>query len=327
MGHGVAAPEGELAFSFMTDECPARDRIEAIRGILGRGIWRFDFEPSPDVPFFGEGRMRVLPGLVLADITTSEGRTQRGSQHLVGDQFLFNVCLAGRGSVSQCGRQVAIGEGDAVLSTGAENAAMSFSASRFLSFRIPAKAIAALVPDADDRVARPIARDTAALNLLLGYARALRDSRTLSAPQVQQLAVTHVFDLVALTLGVTGEAGEMAKARGMRAARLRAIKADIEDRIWRENLSVAILATRHRLPVRYIRRLFEEDGTTFTEFVLSLRLAHARRALANPLLGHHKISMIAAESGFNNQSHFNETFRRRYGASPSDLRAQARRQH
>jgi AraC-like DNA-binding protein len=36
-----------------------------------------------------------------------------------------------------------------------------------------------------------------------------------------------------------------------------------------------------------------------------------------------KISIIAAEAGFNNLSYFNEVFRRRYGTTPSDVRAQA----
>jgi AraC-like DNA-binding protein len=39
-----------------------------------------------------------------------------------------------------------------------------------------------------------------------------------------------------------------------------------------------------------------------------------------------KISAIALDAGFGNLSYFNASFRRRYGASPSDLR-KGRREH
>jgi AraC-like DNA-binding protein len=37
------------------------------------------------------------------------------------------------------------------------------------------------------------------------------------------------------------------------------------------------------------------------------------------------ISTIAIESGFGGLSYFNHVFRRRYGATPSDIRATARK--
>jgi AraC-like DNA-binding protein len=38
----------------------------------------------------------------------------------------------------------------------------------------------------------------------------------------------------------------------------------------------------------------------------------------------YKLIDIALTSGFNEVSHFNRSFRRRFGASPSDMRAAAR---
>jgi AraC-like DNA-binding protein len=59
----------------------------------------------------------------------------------------------------------------------------------------------------------------------------------------------------------------------------------------------------------------------YSEFVLGQRLARAYGLLRNPLYFHCKISVIAFELGFNDLSYFNRTFRRRYGATPSDVRA------
>ena len=49
--------------------------------------------------------------------------------------------------------------------------------------------------------------------------------------------------------------------------------------------------------------------------------ARAHHMLSNPLLAERTISTIAYEAGFGDLSHFNRAFRRRYGETPSDVRA------
>lgn len=61
--------------------------------------------------------------------------------------------------------------------------------------------------------------------------------------------------------------------------------------------------------------------TTFSEFVLAQRLARAHRFLTDPVRSDDTIGTIAFEAGFGDLSHFNRTFRRYYGATPSDIRA------
>jgi AraC-like DNA-binding protein len=45
--------------------------------------------------------------------------------------------------------------------------------------------------------------------------------------------------------------------------------------------------------------------------------------LSDPRCAGRKISAVAFDAGFSDLSYFNRTFRRRYGASPSELRAAA----
>jgi AraC-like DNA-binding protein len=54
------------------------------------------------------------------------------------------------------------------------------------------------------------------------------------------------------------------------------------------------------------------------------RCWRAHRMLGNPLLAAQTITAIACEAGFGDLSHFNRAFRRRYGETPSDVRARAR---
>ena len=68
-------------------------------------------------------------------------------------------------------------------------------------------------------------------------------------------------------------------------------------------------------------------GTTFTEFVLDQRLARAHRLLTDPHADGRGVGAIAYESGFGDLSYFNHSFRRRYGATPSDIRASRTQDH
>jgi AraC-like DNA-binding protein len=137
--------------------------------------------------------------------------------------------------------------------------------------------------------------------------------------------VTHLYDLAALAIGATRDAAAVAGGRGVPAARLRAIKADIADNLTNRRLSIDSVATRHGVTPRYVRMLFESDATTFSEFVVVQRLNRAHRMLIDPRFSDRTVSSVAFEAGFGDLSYFNRTFRRRYGASPSDVREAGKR--
>jgi AraC-like DNA-binding protein len=126
-------------------------------------------------------------------------------------------------------------------------------------------------------------------------------------------------------LGPTRDAAETANGRGVRAARLRAIKTDILNGLNLHELSLTGVAAHHGVTARYVQMLFESEGTTFSRFVLDQRLARAHRMLSDPWLAERTISTIAYEAGFGDLSYFNRAFRRRYGESPSDVRSSLRR--
>jgi AraC-like DNA-binding protein len=128
----------------------------------------------------------------------------------------------------------------------------------------------------------------------------------------------------ALAIGATRDAAAIAEGRGMRAARLRAIKADIAERLAQDDLTVAAVASRQRISGSYIRKLFESEGTSFSECVLSERLIRAHRMLTDPRFAGRSITSVAFDAGFGDVSYFNRSFRRRFGATPSEIRAEAK---
>jgi AraC-like DNA-binding protein len=152
----------------------------------------------------------------------------------------------------------------------------------------------------------------------------LSDDDAFVGPALPHLAVNHISDLLALMLGAVGDGAAAAEGRGVSAARLRAIKDDVTRHLGSRTLTIDGLASRHRVTPRYIQRLFENEGTSFTEFVLGQRLARAHRLLSDPRQVERTISSIAFEVGFGDLSYFNRVFRRRFGDMPSNVREAAR---
>src|SRR5690606_9266567 len=127
-----------------------------------------------------------------------------------------------------------------------------------------------------------------------------------------------VQDLALMALGATREEAEVAAGRGVRVARLKAIKADIERHLTAPDLTADGVACRHGISPRYLRSLFENEGTSFGDFVATRRLALTHRLLSDPRNARSSIAGIAMSAGFGDLSWFNTRFRRAYGITPKD---------
>jgi AraC-like DNA-binding protein len=267
---------------------------------------------------------RTMPGLRI--LTASYTSIRREGVRQEGDLLYLCMTMTGTTVGSRGGREMILSDGDAVLMTNEEATwtMTSPSSVNIAGIRVPRSAIARLVPKFEDVAMRRITRDTSGLRLLRKYLDVAIDDEALAAPASQRLIASHFYDLVALALGANGDAKALAVDRTVGSVRLAAIKADIVANLDNCNLNATVVATRNRVTVRYLHKLFESEGVTYSEFVLGQRLARAYCLLRNPLHSSRAISTIAFELGFNDLSYFNRTFRRRYNATPSEIRDGAR---
>jgi AraC-like DNA-binding protein len=107
----------------------------------------------------------------------------------------------------------------------------------------------------------------------------------------------------------------------LRAARLLGVRQTINTRLHEPGLSLTDVAKDNAISERYVQRLFEGVDTSFSNYLLEQRLELALRLLTNPLQRHRRISDIATEAGFGDLSHFNRSFRQRFGDTPSGVRS------
>ena len=131
----------------------------------------------------------------------------------------------------------------------------------------------------------------------------------------------HIHELIEVVLGDECHRAAKPNKLGVAEARLKAIKADILENLSSPELTETVVALRQRLTSRYIRMLFQAEGTTFSKFVLIHRLigraSHAFRSSFCQYEDHD----IALAVGFNDLSYFDRTFRRQFYATPSQVRA------
>jgi AraC-like DNA-binding protein len=243
------------------------------------------------------------------------------------DDLLIGVNFGGCSTARQRDRDLLLGDGDAFVATRDANGFTIIrpTPTRFVACRVPREAVAPLVGRIDNIPLRLVPPRSEALTLFVTYARAIADALPLATPELQRLAVTHMHDLIAATIGATRDGRAIAEGRGIAAARLRSIMTDINANLADGDLSVAEVARRHRVTPRYIHKLFENEGLTFSSFVLGQRLSRAHRMLSNPRLAGRNISSVAFDVGFGDLSYFNRAFRRRYAATPTEIRQSATR--
>jgi AraC-like DNA-binding protein len=316
---------------FCTAELPLLARVESWREILSRKLMHAEVKPLNDNPFHAEAYMRALPGVRFGWGSFSPSLHTRGRQIVAtdNDDYFFLLNLEGRFVAAQHQREVTLAAGEAALLSCAELGSYARpDTGKVLALRLPGAALNSLVQDAMDRVARPIPRESESLRLLASYCYALNDGQALATAELRKLTVTHLYDLVAIALGTSRETGEQASARTLAAARFASIRKYVTANLARPGLSVGEVAQRFNLSPRQVQRLFEATGMTFSEFLLRERLGHVYLTLTEPNAARQGIGDIVLACGFGDISHFNRAFRRRYGASPSEVRrfetAQAR---
>lgn len=316
---------------FSSDGLPARldngARFKLWRDLYAARHGEVDMTPQTNLPFFAKAEFVSIGTVLLARFDAAVHRTARTRRQVAADardNFLVRFNRGGPLSYVQCGREVVDAGGGGLFFTGAEpGEGRAEGRTTITGLSIPRAKLIELVAGAEDMVGSPLDPTNPAMRHLGRYLDFLMDGDDLAGDAMPQEAIASTLvDLVALTLGARRDAAELARARGLRAARVQAIVAEIRAGYANPGFSVRDIASKLRLAPRYVQNLLSETGTNLTERVLELRLQKARTMLAEP---RHclRIGEIADACGFNEVAYFNRCFRRRFGCSPTQYRGDA----
>jgi len=323
---GMDGPPADFMVQrFSTRMLPLRDRLDGWRQMMSRKLICAEVDRLSDGSFRADASLRIFEEIRFGMGYLDAHIARRGKNVTANDNddFLLVVNPDSTLQVEHRGRQFELGPGDAVLLDCAEPSAfIRPSAGRLRCVRL-ARAPVRQSSRAEDRSARLISHHSAYLGFLMGYLDAVDRHECYESAELRKRITSHVFDLTALLLDARGDARDTARQGGLRAARLRALKDDLMNNLGQADLSAEILAARHGISTHTLQRLFEQDGMTFTQYLLAMRLERAFRLLGEEAQNGRTVSGLAIDCGFNDVSHFNHRFRARYGASPSDVRRTA----
>jgi len=314
--------------SFSSDQLPGGlpedARFAAWADIHAQNNGAFEWTRHEDAPFDALFESRSLGKATVGRMSGSLSTAMRTRRQILADnddQFVLAAPTSPRAiSVGQRGREISNASGAVFLMSMAEpiEVRTAHTSNRWLNIMLPAEALRARAPMADDMLALHLPDPEGALKLLAGYSALVLDGDVLDDPRLAALAADHCLDLAVLALGARGDAAEAARLGGLRAVRLKAILRRISQDFADPTLSAETVAAKLGLSTRYVHVLLQESGVAFSERVLEHRLDAAMQLLARdrPI----RVSDAAFRVGFSDLSYFNRCFRRRYGVTPTGAR-------
>ncbi|WP_027522813.1 AraC family transcriptional regulator [Bradyrhizobium sp. Ec3.3] len=288
-----------------------------------RSTLRVDVHPGNSGNIECTLQVSLVGGLALAAPGGSSARFSR-TRELINDGY-DDMCLliatSGRVRIWHEGQSIELSEsqmclGDMSVLCGAHVSNEGESK----SIRIPRSLLLTICPKAEDRMARVLGDQDPIREAIIRYHALATEVGPQTDAIGQHLIAQHMVDLIGLLLRTDADRTELANNRGHSAARLDLMRADAIANLSRGDLTIHSIAQKAGVSPRHAQRMFEQAGTTFTEFLLEQRLLLARRLLLDPRNGRRKVSDLAHSAGFVDISYFNRVFRRRFDATPSDMR-------
>ena len=284
---------------------------------------RLGFKPETDERFFssvqsiGDSprivRSTLSPGLLFRD------RKMMGDRD---DNVSLVVSLGRSLSITHRKREACLARNEAILFQ-ADAPGSAGTRQRFAVLEV-----STAQREWESRNARPgdvlarVIHCNQSLALLVGYIRSVTKTGLPSAAKARQQVSGHLIDLVILaaTDSSLGESHLDCVVAARRAAVLDYIASHFSD----PNLSGTSLAEKLGISRRYLHRLLETTGKTFSEHVNELRLDRAFSLLVT-MDANKRISDIAFDVGYSDVTYFYRHFRSRFGDTPKGVAGSAPR--
>jgi AraC-like DNA-binding protein len=209
--------------------------------------------------------------------------------------------------------------GDIAYGSGDQAAALRLEAGcRLLFVRAPQVVTDLQEDGASNAHVSHIAVAAGNVRILSGLLRATGNVlRDLTVQQLRpvELALAEFFTLWT----VQREGGDLESR-----AHLRRLRQAIESQMPDPGLSLRRLADSQGVTPRYVQKLFGAKGETFSGYLRMRRLERCRQDLTSPQHATRSIPEIYNRWGFQGATQFSRAFSKRFGASPRQVRRQAR---
>jgi len=298
-------------------------KSKAIEDIFSNQLL-MDLDPSEDHRQFFELKALSTPALTLAYLSGSPAQATRSHDQAANSTEDLVLCVTHNADVrieTHRGQEQIFNSGEAHIWKADKKFACEVNKnySTFM-LHIPAISIQTANIDPEQAMDRGRLEGTADFRILTGYIKLVMEEFAKLTPQTIEKSLQHIQDLALYSIGTLKERTYLDMENSVQAVRLASLKKDIENNISHPELSAEWIANREGISTRYLRSLFLQESTNFTRYVLERRLIKAYQKLTVISLQHRTISDIAYSVGFGDLSYFIRCFKKRFEATPSDVR-------
>ncbi|MEU7777767.1 AraC-like ligand-binding domain-containing protein [Micromonospora sp. SD19] len=286
--------------------------------------WEPGFRAQVGISEFGP-----VQATLMTTMPHSVHRTPKLIRQADPEVFKLGCLVRGGGMITQDGHRTDFGVGDLILYDTSRPYLAEFTpdvpVSQLLLLRFPRSLLP--LPRRELRrlsaVRIPGAQGIGALSsqFLLHLARHMGELSPLDAARLSTLTIDVLTAALANALDVQSAVPSHTRRRALMAQ----IHAFVRENLGDPRLTPDAIAAAHHISLRYLHKLFHEEGHTVAGWVRERRLEQCRGDLANPQLGARPIHAIAAQWGFTSPAHFSQAFRSAYGLSPRQFREQCAR--
>jgi len=253
---------------------------------------------------------------------------QRDLVKVLGERdrgYAFVLLTRGAASLRHYGYDGLLGAGDFVLLDLAAAADFAFTEDgELIALCVPPRVLRTFLPSPDHHCGKRLDADA---GIARGVAEVLQSvfaglAEGIPAEFHGRIA-RNLLDMLATAFAMAQDGARsgspVISSRNARA------RLKIEQNLRDPDLTPAAIAAQLRMSPRYLRAIFAAGDETVSAYILRRRLEECARELADPGARELSITQVAFGWGFNSAPHFTRSFRKRYGVSPREFRAERAR--
>ena len=308
---------------FTTEDLEPSKRYAAWQGAICDVYVHVDVEAEKRSDYQGFIREARFGAVTMTDVLLSEQRITRRERHIAKldkDCYYVEFVQQGKINVLQAGQSLLTNPGVGAIFSASEAYDLECMGKvRSLYLEIPRAEFASRFNASKIPVAMTMATGRGLGRIAAEFCATLASEGSPLDEAVRARLGDELMDVLALALDM-GDRDELSEDATAQKARLRSVKAWIEEHLIDPDLSLERIAKNNGVSLRHLHYLFRLTEVSVSEWILDRRLQRCYDMLTRPELRSLSLTEVAYRCGFRSSSHFSTAFRRRFGHSPSELR-------
>lgn len=274
---------------------------------------------SIDEGFQGEVVGMVSPTGIEFSRVRATPLTISGSYRNQQAALWLALLLDGQSMFTEAGERIEIGRGDILYGPSGRDSTLELQADfRLLYIRVPLTLLHPALVDRSMLRFGILPGESRITRVLAGMLEAVGDElEDFDASEIHPVEVALCEFLVA---GLSGAHANGRFGNTTRAAHFIRICQSIDQQLGDADLTMNQIADQHRVSTRYLQKLFEDAGLSFSSYLRNCRLERCRSDLVSPSHRSLSVSAICFRWGFNDAAHFSRSFRARFDMTPRECR-------